>query len=83
MSRLLTWQLQYTKSIPLKCAIKRTTLFIESSENLSVENLSIVFPGLKWPPLFANYSLMAILIEKLIREINLDVYRVIESIFST
>ena len=44
-----------------------------------------VFPGLKWPPLFANYSLMVILIEKLIREMNLDtcIYRVIEFIFST
>ena len=26
--------------------------------------LIIVFPGLKWPPFFANYSLMVILIEK-------------------
>ena len=42
-----------------------------------------VFPGLKWPLLFANYSLMVILIEKLIREMNLDIYRVIEFIFST
>ena len=44
---------------------------------------TIVFPGLKWPPLFANYSLMVILIEKIIRELNLDIYRVIEFIFST
>ena len=44
---------------------------------------TIVFPGLKWPPFFANYSLMVILIEKLIREINLVIYRVIEFIFST
>ena len=40
----------------------------------TVENKSyfttIVFPGLKWPPFFANYSLMVILIEKLIREMN-------------
>ena len=43
----------------------------------------IVFPELKWPPFFANYSLMVILIEKLIREMNLDIYRVIEFIFST
>ena len=42
-----------------------------------------VFPGLKWPPLFANYSLMGIFIEKLIREMYLDIYRVIEFIFST
>ena len=41
-----------------------------------------MFPGLKWPPLFANYSLMVTLIEKLIREMNLDIYRVIEFIFS-
>ena len=34
-------------------------------------------------PVFANYSLMVILIEKLIREMNLDTYRVIELIFST
>ena len=34
----------------------------------------IVFPGLKWPPFFANYSLMVILIKKLIREMNLDIY---------
>ena len=40
-------------------------------------------PGLKWPPLFANHFLMGILIEKLIREMNLDIYRVIEVIFST
>ena len=44
---------------------------------------TIVFPGLQWPPFFANYSLMVILIEKLIREMNLDRYRVIEFIFST
>ena len=31
---------------------------------------AIVFPGLKWPPLFAHYSLMVILIEKLIREMD-------------
>ena len=43
----------------------------------------IVFPEHKWPPFFANYSLMVILIEKLIREMNLDIYRVIEFIFST
>ena len=42
-----------------------------------------VFPGLKWPPFFANYSLMVILIGKLITEMNLDIYRVIEFIFST
>ena len=31
----------------------------------SVDNVSgNVFPGLRWPPLFANYSLMVILIEK-------------------
>ena len=42
---------------------------------------TIVFPGLKWPPFFANYSLMVILIEKIIREMNLDIYRVIEFIF--
>ena len=34
-------------------------------------------------PVFANYSLMVILIEKLIREMNLDTYRVIEFIFSS
>ena len=44
---------------------------------------TIVFPGLEWPPFFANYSLMVVLIEKSIREMNLDVYRVIEFIFST
>ena len=44
---------------------------------------TIVFPELKWPPFFANYSLMVILIEKLIREMNLDIYHVIEFIFST
>ena len=27
-------------------------------------NITIVFPGLKWPPFFANYSVMVILIEK-------------------
>ena len=43
----------------------------------------IVFPGLRWLPFFANYSLMVILIEKLIRKMNLDIYRVIEFIFST
>ena len=32
---------------------------------------------------FANHSLMVILIEKLISEMNLDIYRVIEFIFST
>ena len=42
-----------------------------------------VYPGLKWPPFFANYSLMVILIEKLIRKMNIDIYRVIEFIFST
>ena len=46
-------------------------------------NITIVFPGLKWPPFFANYSLMVILIEKIIREMNLDIYRVIEFNFST
>ena len=44
---------------------------------------AIVFPGLEWPPFFANYSLMVVLIEKSIREMNLDIYRVIEFIFST
>ena len=34
-------------------------------------------------PVFAIYSLMVILIEKLISEVNLDTYRVIEFIFST
>ena len=34
-------------------------------------------------PVIANYSLMVILIEKLIREMNLDIYRVIEFIFSS
>ena len=43
---------------------------------------TIVFPGLQWPPFFVNYSLMVVLIEKLIREMNLDMYRVIEFIFS-
>ena len=42
-----------------------------------------MFPEHKWPPFFANYSLMVILIEKLIREMNLDIDRVIEFIFST
>ena len=42
-----------------------------------------MFPGLKWPPFFANYSSMAILIEKWIREMNYDIDRVIELIFST
>ena len=32
-------------------------------------------------PVFANYSLMVILIEKVIKEMNLDIYRVIEFIF--
>ena len=40
-----------------------------------------MFPGLKCPPFFANYSLMMILNEKLIREMSLDIYRVIEFIF--
>ena len=31
-------------------------------------------------PFFANYSLIVILIEELIREMNLDIYRVIEFI---
>ena len=53
--------------------------------NLALANLlnANVFPGLKCTPLFANYSLMVILIEKSIREMNLDIYRVIEFIFST
>ena len=42
-----------------------------------------MFPELKWPPFFANYSLMVILIEKLIREMNSDIDRVIELIFPT
>ena len=50
---------------------------------VNVSFLTNVFPGLKWPPLFANFSLMVILIEKLIREMNLDIYRVIEFILST
>ena len=32
-------------------------------------------------PFFVNYSFMVILIEKIIREMNLDIYRVIEFIF--
>ena len=44
---------------------------------------SNVFLEHKWPPFFANYSLMVILIEKIIREMNLDIHRVIEFIFST
>ena len=44
---------------------------------------TIVFPGLKWPPFFANYFLMVILIEKWIREMNLNIDRIIELIFST
>ena len=44
---------------------------------------TIVFPELKWPLFFANYSLMVILIEKWIREMHLDIDRVIELIFST
>ena len=43
---------------------------------------SNVFLGLKWPLLFANYSLMGIFIEKIIREMNLYINRVIEFIFS-
>ena len=39
------------------------------------------FPGLMWPPFFAVYSLMVILIEKKIKEMNLDIDRVIR-IFS-
>ena len=42
---------------------------------------TIVVPGLKRPRSFANYSLMVILIEKLIRETNLDIDRIIELIF--
>ena len=34
---------------------------------------TIVFPGLMWPQFFANYSLIVILIEILIREMNLDI----------
>ena len=34
-------------------------------------------------PVFANYSLMVILIEKIIKEMNLNIYSVIEFIFST
>ena len=41
------------------------------------------FQDLSDPRFFANYSLMVILIEKLITEMNLDIYRVIEFIFST
>ena len=37
-----------------------------------------MFPGLKGHPFFTNYSVMVILNEKLIREKNLDIYRVIE-----
>ena len=43
----------------------------------------IVFPENKWPPFFANYSLMVILIEIWIREMNLDIDHVIELFFST
>ena len=35
------------------------------------------------PRFFSNYSLMVILIEKIIREMNLDIYRAMEFIFST
>ena len=41
------------------------------------------FRDLSDPPFYANYSLMLIFIEKLIKEMNLDIYRVIEFIFST
>ena len=51
--------------------------------NFAAFSKTIVFPGLKWPPFFANYSLMVILIEKLIREMNLDIDHVIELFFST
>ena len=39
---------------------------------------STVFPGIKWPPLFADYSLMINLIEKANRGMNLGIYRVDE-----
>ena len=45
--------------------------------------IATVFPGIKCPPFFADYSLMIILIDKEIREMNLGIDRVIEIIFFT
>ena len=42
-----------------------------------------MFPSIKWPLFFAAYSLMIILIETEIREMNLGKFRVIEIIFFT
>ena len=65
----------------------RLLIFYKKFENFytCVKRLvhTTVFPGLEWPVFIANYSLMVILMEILIREMNLDKYRVIEFIFST
>ena len=58
-------------------------LFKKRKTGVTYNLETLVFPEHKWPPFFAMYSLMVILIEKLIREMNLDIYRVIEFIFST
>ena len=42
-----------------------------------------VLPGLTWPPLFVDFSLMVILIEKETTEMDLDIDRVIRYIFFT
>ena len=41
-----------------------------------------VLSGFKWPPIFADYYLMMILIGKEITEMNLDIDRVNNLIFS-
>ena len=41
----------------------------QSSGHLS-NKVGNVFPGLKWPPFFANFSLMVTFIEKIIKEMN-------------
>ena len=41
-----------------------------------------VLPGFKWPPIFAEYYLMMILIEKEITEMNSDIDRVNNLVFS-
>ena len=54
------------------------------SEVISQQRLRLMcFQDFSDPCFFANYSLTVILIEKIIRKMNLDIYRVIEFIFST
>ena len=79
------WEISHDNIVTLVLNISIYTLIHKEAycAILSQSNVLMCFQDIGDPRFFANYSLMVNLIEKLIREMNLDIYRVIEFIFST